>query len=241
MEAAEITNGFSDPTVVKAWFARDEIAEALKAADDDAESIDLHGFDVPIEAARAAADTNGRRDLDSDPFFGFREGQTVIYQGDPYKVRELTHDKVGPVLSITGISGPYQMKWRSVRPATLAGLYETAQKEKVEKKVTRRKKRAKKADNAGKTGKCEHCGAPTGGRFAVGHDAKLKGELLKAARDGDAEAAAEMVYRTWWDWTKAERELPTEQDLDQARGILDADDEAIAKWITRRVTRRQEG
>lgn len=60
-----------------------------------------------------------------------------------------------------------------------------------------RKKARKRAP-----GRCEHCGAPTGGRFAVGHDAKLKSELAAAASGGDAEAVAELILRDWWRLTK---------------------------------------
>jgi hypothetical protein len=44
-------------------------------------------------------------------------------------------------------------------------------------------------------GACEHCGEPTkGGRFVPGHDAKLKGELL---REGTPGAEAERILRGW--------------------------------------------
>lgn len=46
--------------------------------------------------------------------------------------------------------------------------------------------------------RCEHCGEPTkGGKFVAGHDAKLKGELLTAAKELDAEALAEIITRSW--------------------------------------------
>ena len=59
------------------------------------------------------------------------------------------------------------------------------------------RKKARKRPPAGKKGQCEHCGAPTGGRFAVGHDAKLKSELAAAANGGDASAWAELLIREW--------------------------------------------
>jgi hypothetical protein len=46
-------------------------------------------------------------------------------------------------------------------------------------------------------GKCVHCGAPTGGQFAPGHDAKLKKELNTAAQGGDGAAYAEILIRNW--------------------------------------------
>lgn len=48
------------------------------------------------------------------------------------------------------------------------------------------------------SGVCQHCGCETkGGQFAMGHDAKLKSTLIRAARVGDDEARAELVYRNW--------------------------------------------
>ena len=47
-------------------------------------------------------------------------------------------------------------------------------------------------------GRCEHCGEPCRGRFVVGHDAKLKSELTRAARAGDSDAVAELIVRDWW-------------------------------------------
>jgi len=44
---------------------------------------------------------------------------------------------------------------------------------------------------------CEHCGAPTGSSFAIGHDAKLKSELNQKAAAGDSAAWAELVLRDW--------------------------------------------
>ena len=49
-----------------------------------------------------------------------------------------------------------------------------------------------------KTGSCEHCGQPTkGGRFVAGHDAKLKGDLKRAAEAGDLDALVELIVRNW--------------------------------------------
>lgn len=45
------------------------------------------------------------------------------------------------------------------------------------------------------SGTCHHCGAPTkGGKFVAGHDAKLKGELV---REGTIDAAIETLCRDW--------------------------------------------
>lgn len=59
------------------------------------------------------------------------------------------------------------------------------------------KKAGKRPPAGEKRGRCEHCGAPTGGRFAVGHDAKLKSELTSLGHGGDADAWAEMLVRDW--------------------------------------------
>jgi hypothetical protein len=54
-------------------------------------------------------------------------------------------------------------------------------------------------------GRCEHCGAPTGGRFAPGHDAKLKSDLWKGASGGNYKDYAELVLRGWVEKTKSDR------------------------------------
>lgn len=43
-------------------------------------------------------------------------------------------------------------------------------------------------------GRCHHCGGRTGGTFQPGHDAKLKGELIREDTD---EATAERILRRW--------------------------------------------
>jgi hypothetical protein len=50
---------------------------------------------------------------------------------------------------------------------------------------------------AAANGRCEHCGAATGGRFAPGHDAKLKAQLWKEALEGSYKSYAEMYIRGW--------------------------------------------
>lgn len=48
------------------------------------------------------------------------------------------------------------------------------------------------------SGRCHHCGLPTkGGRFVAGHDAKLKGDLKRAAELGDVDAVVEAMIRNW--------------------------------------------
>lgn len=49
------------------------------------------------------------------------------------------------------------------------------------------------------SGRCEHCGEPTkGGRFVAGHDAKLKGQLIREAGEGSVAAVAEAMARNWY-------------------------------------------
>lgn len=49
------------------------------------------------------------------------------------------------------------------------------------------------------SGLCEHCGEPTkGGKFVAGHDAKLKGDLIRAGAEGDVDAVVEAMFRNWY-------------------------------------------
>lgn len=54
-----------------------------------------------------------------------------------------------------------------------------------------------KSAKAAERGRCEHCGAPCRGRFLPGHDAKLKGELVRRGRRNDPYALAELHLRGW--------------------------------------------
>lgn len=83
-------------------------------------------------------------------------------------------------------------------------------------------------------GRCEHCGAETKSRFAPGHDAKLKSVLLRLGREGDPEAAAELVLRNWIETFDTLR-------LDEiteyvAEGILE--DTGRDVWLRERVVAR---
>lgn len=104
-------------------------------------------------------------------------------------------------------------------------------------RFTRREEEAARPPGTNrKGGRCEHCGQLTaGGRFAPGHDAKLKSELTAAARadDPDAEALAELYVRKW----------PAPGDIhddiaDLARAISEADD--VGAWLAARNAARQE-
>lgn len=88
------------------------------------------------------------------------------------------------------------------------------------------------------SGRCEHCGSPTGGgRFASGHDAKLKSLLLSALR-GEAgwpvprdplRAGAELAARGW---VKA---LWADQITTEMRALAATADE----WLPAVVAARQ--
>lgn len=87
-------------------------------------------------------------------------------------------------------------------------------------------------------GRCQHCGEPTkGGLFAAGHDAKLKGELIRAGLEGDHEAVAEMMARGPAWFKKPERFDPN---------VVRRADEIIQstpthEFLARRVAQRLEG
>ena len=62
---------------------------------------------------------------------------------------------------------------------------------------------------------CEHgCGEMTkGGLFVMGHDAKLKGILMRAGEAGDIESILELSLRSWLPTTGRGRDRYTEADL----------------------------
>lgn len=66
--------------------------------------------------------------------------------------------------------------------------------------ATAENERIRPARSDGRTGqRCHHCGEPTkGGSFVMGHDMKMKGMLLRAARAGDERALAEFMARGWF-------------------------------------------
>lgn len=78
--------------------------------------------------------------------------------------------------------------WRAL---LLSARYDAA----AAREVKRARRRASRSARPKGPGVCEHCGEPTkGGRFIPGHDAKLKGDLI---REGTPEATAERVIRGW--------------------------------------------
>lgn len=93
---------------------------------------------------------------------------------------------------------------------------------------------AKPAGTKRRGGWCEHCGQATaGGRFAPGHDAKLKSELTNAAIDADdPEAYAELLVRKWPVPTQTHDDI-----VDLATSIAQADD--VDEWLTARNEARR--
>lgn len=79
--------------------------------------------------------------------------------------------------------------------------------------------------------RCEcGCGTPTGGKFAPGHDARLRGVLQRAFADGDDEAGRELIARggAWEAKTRGN---------ERARGLAVAEAEVEA-YLARRVAER---
>ena len=66
------------------------------------------------------------------------------------------------------------------------------------------------------------CGAATNNRFAQGHDARHKSNLLRRFDEGDRTAGAELVQRGW----------KSQADLDQRAAAAGAKAEAKATRIT---------
>lgn len=93
------------------------------------------------------------------------------------------------------------------------------------------------------SGRCEHCGAPTkGGKFVAGHDAKLKGLLMREANgtpdDGwtnhPADAALELILRGWPTKSCADEGLMRQAQAryDSTTGV------ELAAWLSQRVQAR---
>lgn len=172
-------------------------------------------------------DPNPFVDIDGDPI---EIGTTIEWEDDLYKVTGYAEDSVGPLLNLVGLGGMYQSKYRPMRPEK----YRAMQRAEQQAATKKRKKRSRKK---GGNGKCEHCGDPTGGKFAVGHDAKLKGELLSGYRDGDAEAGVEMVLRGWRKPKWLEKDAPDANTRMLAEGMLA--EGGLDGWLDARIKERQ--
>ena len=133
-----------------------------------------------------------------------REGamiQLKDWDGSPVwlRIQGLGHSKEhGPTvrgieyLTEKGNDGEY-VGQRELPLSTLVDPAEEARKLE-ERKAAARARGATQRRVGG--GVCEHCGERTGGgRFLAGHDAKLKGDLKRAAKEGDAAATAEAQIR----------------------------------------------
>ena len=107
------------------------------------------------------------------------------------------------------------------------------------------RKEASRGPSKPKTGRCEHCGAPTsGGRFAMGHDAKLKyglqGNLkgwLKGHFDGELggleDDATELYTRNW---------MPPEVESRLPEGfVAKAKSKVSTEFVAARNRARMEG
>lgn len=109
--------------------------------------------------------------------------------------------------------------------------------------ITKREKRKEAASRAAPrptSGACHHCGAPTkGGKFVIGHDAKLKGELLRAAKAASNEAAAEMMLRGWWKQA-THGVLMNNLDADAVQAMVLQGEELLATFNQRRADRHEQ-
>lgn len=103
--------------------------------------------------------------------------------------------------------------------------------------VPKKPQKPRKTQPESGKGACEHCGQPTGGRFAVGHDSKLKSQLRQEVNEGGGravEALAELIMRNW---TKAAGSLDINPDIQERAEEIAAHSEAEA-WLRRRVKER---
>lgn len=89
---------------------------------------------------------------------------------------------------------PRHQAWAKIR--------EAADREKAEKRAEEEGQVAAgtRRPRNGKTPQpCQHCGEMTkGGLFVMGHDAKLKGILMRAGADGDVVSIVELKLRGWF-------------------------------------------
>lgn len=94
---------------------------------------------------------------------------------------------------------------------------------------------ATKRPSRAATGTCAcGCGDPTGGTFAMGHDAKLKAALRKAALDGDAQAHAEILARGWAKSAGSLDDAPYRSRMEAEAMVAGYDDDRIEEWVRSR-------
>lgn len=70
---------------------------------------------------------------------------------------------------------------------------------------------------------CAHCGEMTkGGTFVMGHDAKLKGILMRAGEDGDVASIVELKMRGWFPDNGRGADRYTKADTEAADRLVQA-------------------
>jgi hypothetical protein len=114
---------------------------------------------------------------------------TIIY----LKVENRYESAVGPAVRGYAYSEPAVLnkQYLGSRALPLTMVYDKAKEDEV-RRAARGTARASRRTGGGH---CHHCGEPTkGGRFVPGHDAKLKGDLI---REATTEAEAERIIRRW--------------------------------------------
>lgn len=121
----------------------------------------------------------GERGVELDPFFGCTDV-------DGCQERQADRRRQNPL-------------WQMLQESKAVGDAVRAEKaaERTAKRGDDATPRApREADPLG--GRCNHCGEATkGGRFLAGHDAKLKGELMRQAQEDDTNAMLELLVRNW--------------------------------------------
>ena len=108
-----------------------------------------------------------------------------------------------------------------------AGANARAEAAAEEKRAVAAGEKPPKVKSGKKPQPCQHgCGEMTkGGLFVMGHDAKLKGILMRAAESGDIESLTELSLRSWLPSTGRGRDRYTAADLARA-------DERVAETNT---------
>lgn len=120
-------------------------------------------------------------------------------------------------------------RWQAIQAAKEAAAAARAEEAPERAEKARQRRESTKAPR-----RCAHCGEATkGGLFVMGHDMKLKGALLRAARDGDVDAMAEFILRGWGKGAKIHKVNETLYAMAEAVGNS-------GPWLTARTERRLE-
>lgn len=113
----------------------------------------------------------------------------IIYM----KVEHRFESAIGPAIRGFAYSDPAVLNKQYLGQRILpeSSVYDKAAEEEARKNVRASARASRRAGG----GHCHHCGEATkGGRFIPGHDAKLKGDLI---REATTEAEAERIIRRW--------------------------------------------